>query len=101
MSLRFARYIHQQTPGGKLNGFSVYFYPSEQDGMVCYSIALCSAKDHFNKRTARELCLNTEEHTCRIVVFPAILFDLYELACRGKSSRHPSNMYTWVYKYFL
>lgn len=109
MGLKAARFIHQQTPYGKFNGFSVYFWPHDTDAsLVNYSVALCSNKDHFCKATARETCFNHKEQTCRIIDFPIELAKLdyiddrhiWDVLSSG-AQRAIASRWAWVYKYFL
>lgn len=123
MSLKNARFVHVQTPGGHINGFSVYFWPDEahidpdsnpativegDKNIVHYSIALCNPVDHFCKRLAREQCFRVEGKQCKVGEFPAVLAAL-ECRAWGISydkqpmmvKRHYANKYAWLFKYFL
>lgn len=105
MPLRQPRFIHQQTPFGKYNGFSVYFQQHDKPNHVIYSVALCSAKDQFCRKTARETAMAAIRQECRIVDFPSVIANLRR-KCNGygllsDADRKLSNRYAWIYKYFL
>ena len=103
-----SRYIHQQTKGGKKNGFSVLLSPAENPNEVNVSVTFCSKNDQFCKRTAREELRSIIPTPVPVLEVPKVLAECTAYAHGlpiGKILPHVersrSNQWAWVWKYFL
>lgn len=98
-----SRYIHHQIPDGtKYRGFSVLLEPALDNGSVHVSVTFCSKSDQFCKKTARQILANRASFYVPVANLPKVLY-AYEVKCGGPvdTTKHASNKWTWVWKYFL
>lgn len=110
MALKRGRYLHVQTPGGKFNGFSVFFYPhDDDDSKVNIMTTFCSSGDQFCRRTARVELQQKQEESVPVSHFPNVLAGFKQhalgrecVATKQKVyQRQMANQFAWVWKYFL
>lgn len=103
-----ARYIHHQIPDGtKYRGFSVLLEPAIDGGSVHVTVTFCSKSDQFCKHTARQTLDNKASFYVPVANLPKVLY-AYQVKCgavwdevESQYSKHSSNQWTWVWKYFL
>lgn len=105
-----SRFIHFQSNilGNKYNGFSVRLSPSYDPSLVDFQYTLCSRKDQFCKKKAREQLYNTAAvMSIPIRSLPdtlaALEFKVYgqENLLKRVDHKHVSNHWAWIWKYFV
>lgn len=110
--LRKVRYHHENfNPYGNApwnrfasRGITFKFSPVDQT-TVNVQFTLCSTKDNFCKRTAREAVENKEIFTIPVSELPKYIATTRLRALYGDRAREPmrgdTNAYAWIWKYFL
>lgn len=113
MALNKVRYIHRQclhrvmssaSYPGKIRAITIRIAPTENPEMVEMSVAMCSVKDQFCKKTGREVADAAEKVTVHIRSIPAELAER-ERALRERRlypiSKEEANRWAWFWKYCL
>ena len=94
-------FIHKQTPYGKFNGFTAKVEPTDNPRTVKVAVAFCSKKDHFCKKTGRDV---VEQHTFTEInkrTLPDWLARQQEHVLGHEQMLYTQHMYYYVLKYVV